>query len=94
MIKIDTPEWLAEIQADEGGNLCRLFHKVSGIEILRIPPSLEHLQAQPEIYGIPVLLPPNRIDGGKFLFPRRSTCLNRMNESGVRHSRLSIRRTG
>jgi len=70
-VKIDTQEWLADIQVEAGGNLCRLLHKASGIDILRVPPSLESLVAEPEMYGVPVLFPPNRIASGMFHFKGR-----------------------
>ncbi|MDD5728547.1 MAG: aldose 1-epimerase [Victivallales bacterium] len=75
MIRIETPEWLAEILPDIGANLYRLQHKASGIEILRPPPSPAHLENRPEIYGIPILLPPNRIADGKFRFQGRDYVL-------------------
>lgn len=66
VVKIETPEWLAEIAIDAGANLYSLKHRLNGFKLLRSPASLENLHAQPEMYGIPVLLPPNRIDGGRF----------------------------
>jgi len=72
MIEVETTEWRAKIFLEAGGNLSRLLHRPSGIEVLRTPPSLEHLRAKPEVYGIPVLLPPNRIDGGRFSFQGRN----------------------
>ncbi|WP_308589133.1 aldose 1-epimerase [uncultured Oscillibacter sp.] len=39
-----------------------------GAPILRPPPSLAALEAEPCLYGIPLLLPPNRTGGGTFSF--------------------------
>jgi aldose 1-epimerase len=71
MVEISTSHWIANINVEAGGNLFRLFHRSSRIEVLRTPPSVEHLTAQPEMYGIPVLFPPNRIGGGMFNFQGR-----------------------
>jgi len=75
MIRINTNEWRAEIQPEYGGNLCRLQHISSGMDILHFPDTVEQLRAEPEVYGVPVLLPPNRIDGGKFRFQERDYVL-------------------
>jgi len=69
---LESREWLAELCPSLGGNLVRLFHKPLELEVLRSPKRLEDLRSEPERYGIPVLCPPNRIDGGRFLWDGRS----------------------
>lgn len=71
MIKIETPEWLAEIAPESGANLYRLQHRAGKTEVLRSPESLTELQEKPECYGIPVLFPPNRIADGRFTWQGR-----------------------
>ena len=66
IIKLNSGNWLAEIAVDAGANLFRLQHKSSGLELLRTPGSLDDLYTEPQMYGIPVLFPPNRIADGKF----------------------------
>ena len=75
MMKIETPSWLAEVSVDAGANLCRLRHRASMLELLRSPASEEELLSHPETYGVPVLFPPNRIDGGKFTWQGRKYAL-------------------
>lgn len=66
IIKLNSGNWLAEIAVSAGANLCRLFHKPTGLDILRTPESIEDLHENPEMYGIPILFPPNRIADGRF----------------------------
>ena len=44
MVRIETPHWLAEAAPEIGGNLYRLLHLGSGLEILRAPPDLAELR--------------------------------------------------
>lgn len=66
LLRVDSAFWLAEIALSVNANLIRLQHRKSGLELLRQPESMDALHAKPEVYGIPLLFPPNRIDGGKF----------------------------
>lgn len=49
-----------------GANLIQLKNKNRNLNILRIPPDIETFRKRPQVYGIPVLFPPNRIGGGTF----------------------------
>lgn len=71
-MKIETAEWLAEINLEIGANLYRLKDLKNDLEILRSPDSLDQFVRSPETYGIPVLFPPNRIDAGKFVWNGRA----------------------
>ncbi|MCY0875753.1 MAG: aldose 1-epimerase [Firmicutes bacterium] len=51
-----------------GGNLLRLQTRQDHIDILRTPTSWEAYEASPNLYGIPVLCPPNRIADGRFTY--------------------------
>ncbi len=66
-LEYETPEWMAWTALSSGGNLVRLRHCPSGAEILRFPRNPAELEAHPECFGTPLLLPPNRIAGGCFL---------------------------
>ena len=65
-VVIDTPRWKAEIILSVGSNMLSLIDKRCGLNILREPPTLDALKTQPEIYGFPVLIPPNCIRKGRF----------------------------
>lgn len=63
---LSTHGWEAEIAVSFGANLFRLKHLPSGLDLLRYPESMAALRENATTYGIPVLFPPNRIDGGVF----------------------------
>jgi aldose 1-epimerase len=64
----DTPHWHAEFTPEQGGQLIRLRHLPTSRDILHHPATPEHLQRQPERYGIPLLFPPNRVADGRFFW--------------------------
>ena len=55
-----------------GANCVSLRHAASGASLLREPPSPEVLAREPNVYGLPLLFPPNRIRDGHFAFQGRS----------------------
>ncbi|SFJ15030.1 aldose 1-epimerase [Thermoflavimicrobium dichotomicum] len=55
-----------------GSNLISLISKDIHCELLRVPETVEAYQANPCLYGIPVLFPPNRIEDGVFCFGGRT----------------------
>lgn len=57
---------------EAGGNMVRLIHNASALEILRTPPEDFDYLAKPEIWGMPVLMPPNRIRDGVFVYQGRT----------------------
>jgi len=66
----DTAEGSVALLAPSlGGNLFSL--EVGGHEVLRRPPDPESLKEYAARWGIPVLMPPNRIAGGRFHFNGR-----------------------
>lgn len=71
-------EWIrgggyeAGIAPDRGAAVMRLRYLPGNHEILRAPASRESWEASPFLYGMPVLFPPNRIDGGCFSFGGRT----------------------
>ncbi|WP_127586650.1 aldose 1-epimerase [Paenibacillus koleovorans] len=54
-----------------GSNMIRMWDKVAEREILRVPDTLASIQEQPGHYGIPMMMPPNRIRHGAFEFEGR-----------------------
>lgn len=53
-----------------GGQVISL--EKGGVEALNVPRSPEELVEKSTSYGLPILFPPNRIDGGKFTTPVRT----------------------
>ncbi len=86
MYEIKTGEWLGEFAVEAGANLLRLLHLPTGIEVLRTPKKFEDYRRRPELYGIPVLFPPNRIDAGVFVWGGREYAFP-INET-ARHNHL------
>lgn len=52
-------------------NLIRIWDKTLNREVLRMPDLPEQLREKPAHYGTPILMPPNRIQGGAFTFEGR-----------------------
>lgn len=65
-VTIRAGEWTAEICPSFGMNAISV--KVGVREILRRPASFEELKGSPYLYGMPLLFPANRTEGGKFTF--------------------------
>ncbi len=57
-----------------GANLVRLRHAATGIEVLRTPTAddMETFLSRPQIFGLPLLFPPNRIGDGRYAFGGRT----------------------
>jgi aldose 1-epimerase len=54
-----------------GSNLISLVWRPTGMPLLRTPDSAEAYLARTALHGVPVLFPPNRIEGGRFTFQDR-----------------------
>jgi len=59
----------ADICPAIGANCIRFAS--GGLNVLRTPPGLDAFYTQPNVYGMPLLFPPNRIQNGVFLFQGR-----------------------
>lgn len=66
-----------------GGNLISLTNR--GEELLRRPPDAATLRERPGGWGVPVLMPPNRIAGGRFQFNGREYQLELTDREGPNH---------
>lgn len=64
----------AEVLVGRGFQVIRLHDESRRLEILRTPVSEAEYLATPFVFGVPVLVPPNRIDAGKFSAAGRSYC--------------------
>lgn len=62
--------WYAQIDPQHGANCIKLRHKGSGACLLREPPE-DGILDNPYLYGMPILFPVNRIEGGEFTFEGR-----------------------
>lgn len=58
--------WEAEVLPEYGMNMIRLSCR--GKEVLRTPATEQEIRETPQVYGMPLLLPPNRTAGGTFVF--------------------------
>jgi aldose 1-epimerase len=85
MISIRNGQLSATAYPQYGGNLARLNWK--GLELLRTPATPELLAENAELYGLPVLFPPNRIADGRFTWRGRN-CQLPMNEGRPRNNHL------
>lgn len=70
MIRIENAEWSAEVEPRSGAKCISLRNKRYGATVLREPPS-DSEPDNPFLYGIPILFPVNRIEGGEFEFEGR-----------------------
>ncbi|MDR2885476.1 MAG: aldose 1-epimerase, partial [Rikenellaceae bacterium] len=57
-----------------GANLVRLFHVPTGTDILRTPreDEMDAFCTRPQIFGLPLLFPPNRIEDGRYTYGGRT----------------------
>ena len=60
--------WEALLIPSVGANLVRLANPARGLEILHTPTAeeIETFRSRPQLYGLPLLFPPNRIADGTF----------------------------
>ena len=69
-VLLETNVYEAIIVPSVGANLIRLYNKEKKIDILRTPAAedMETFMSRPQIFGVPLLFPPNRIEDGKYTF--------------------------
>ena len=67
---IESNDFIAKINVSRGGNCISLRNEKQGLRILREPDYEKRLD-NPYLYGMPILLPVNRISGGRFEFEGR-----------------------
>ena len=69
-VLLETNVYEAILIPSMGANLIRLFNKEKNVDILRTPTAdeIETFISRPQIFGIPVLFPPNRIEDGTYTY--------------------------
>ncbi len=72
-VEFSKGDYVALMIPEVGANLVRLANTKLGVEILRTPASDEiaTFRSRPQIYGLPLLFPPNRIEDGTYTFNGR-----------------------
>ncbi len=73
-VEFSKGDYTALLVPEIGANLVRLANTRLGVEILRTPTAgeMETFKSRPQIFGLPLLFPPNRIDGGRYEFEGRT----------------------
>ena len=71
IVSITGGGYTAQFRVDKGGNCVRLVHAPSGADILRTPEDEQMYTDNPNVYGMPLLFPPNRIKDGVYTFQGR-----------------------
>ncbi|MFC5649515.1 hypothetical protein ACFPYJ_10290 [Paenibacillus solisilvae] len=71
VITMESDKIAASLCPALGNNMYRIWDKIKQREVLRTPQPLAILKTEPILYGIPVLMPPNRIRNGRFRFQGR-----------------------
>lgn len=74
----------AVILPEFGANCASLIHLKTGATLFREPPDESTLRKNPNVYGLPLLFPPNRIRDGAFVFQGRRFALP-INEPARHH---------
>ena len=69
-VLLETDVYEAIVVPSVGANLVRLYNKKKKIDILRTPlaQEMETFLSRPQIFGVPLLFPPNRIEDGKYSY--------------------------
>ena len=73
-VRFEAGGYEAVMIPEVGANLVKLSHKATGIEILRTPAKeeVEIFKGRPQVFGLPLLFPPNRIEDGTYSFGNRT----------------------
>ena len=73
-VEFSKGDYTALLVTSVGANLVRLAHTRLGVEILRTPAAdeVETFRSRPQIFGLPILFPPNRIEDGRYVFDGRT----------------------
>ena len=73
-VEFSKGDYTALLIPSVGANLIRLANTKLGVEILRTPTAeeVETFKSRPQIFGLPLLFPPNRIEHGRYEFEGRT----------------------
>lgn len=67
-VELCAGEYKAIVLPNIGANIISLTHSRYNADILRTPVDMKSFINKPQVYGIPILFPPNRISGGNFTY--------------------------
>lgn len=81
-VEFSKGDYVALLIPEMGANLIRLADMRRGVEVLHTPTAeeIETFRRRPQVYGLPILFPPNRIADGRFTFDGRTYRLPITNE--------------
>jgi aldose 1-epimerase len=67
-VALEAGGWEAMLIPAVGANLVKLVHKGQKLDILRTPKAdeVEFFASRPQLFGLPLLFPPNRIEDGTY----------------------------
>ena len=73
-VEFSKGDYTAVLIPEMGANLVRLANTRLGAEILRTPGAGEigTFRSRPQVFGLPILFPPNRIADGRYVFEGRT----------------------
>lgn len=73
-VEFSKGDYTALLIPSVGANLVRLANTRLGVEILRTPEpeEMETFRSRPQVFGLPILFPPNRIADGCYTFEGRT----------------------
>ena len=101
-VLMETVVYEAIVVPSVGANLVKLYNKVKKVDILRTPTEdeINTFQERPQIFGVPMLFPPNRIEDGtytfagkKYEFPITIPVQNNYHHGIIKSQPFSITRT-
>lgn len=81
-LRAENSAWKVKVILSVGSIMLELIDRRTGLNLLRSPQTLEALKKQPEVYGFPVLIPPNNIVKGHFSWRGRDYYLPRNSRFG------------
>ena len=69
-VLLETNVYMAVMVPSMGANLIKLYNKVKDVDILRTPTQedMETFRSRPQVFGVPLLFPPNRIEDGTYTY--------------------------
>lgn len=73
-VELTKGDYVALVVPEMGANLIRLADTRRGVELLHTPSEeeIETFRRRPQIFGVPILFPPNRIADGRYTFEGRT----------------------
>lgn len=101
-VLLETNVYEAILIPSRGANLVKLYNKEKGVDILRTPTEEEvgTFLIRPQIFGVPLLFPPNRIEDGtynfagkKYEFPITIPAQNNYHHGIIKSQDFTITRT-